>query len=247
MKWKTSSVVSWPVKKAREQFAEVRAELADSAYAADDLAGPAEELGLEVREASGVTRDGGQAPFDHAGLVRQLFSEDVLDAGYNTELIDVGDNVSVVARVNKYHEAEQLPLDQVRDQIRTTLEQRKTREALSERADAIIADLESGQSPEGIGEWSSYEGLARNASEAGPAILQQVFSLARPADGARFGKAVMANSAAVIALDEVTDGQVSEDGTELNQLREFLASLEGQREYAAYQQFLRNRAEVERP
>ncbi|HAS75094.1 MAG TPA: peptidylprolyl isomerase, partial [Marinobacter adhaerens] len=153
--------------KAREQFAEVRAELADSAYAADDLAGPAEELGLEVREANGVTRDGGQAPFDHAGLVRQLFSEDVLDAGYNTELIDVGDNVSVVARVNKYHEAEQLPLDQVRDQIRTTLEQRKTREALSERADAIIADLESGQSPEGIGEWSSYEGLARNASEAG--------------------------------------------------------------------------------
>jgi peptidyl-prolyl cis-trans isomerase D len=57
----------------------------------------------------------------------------------------------------------------------------------------------------------------------------------------------MANSAAVIALDEVTDGQVSEDGIELNQLREFLASLEGQREYAAYQQFLRNRAEVERP
>lgn len=232
---------------ARERFAEVRAELADSAYAADDLAGPAEELGLEVREATGITRDGGQAPFDHAGLVRQLFSEDVLEAGYNTELIDVGDNVSVVARVREYHEAEQLPLDEVRDQIRATLEQRKTREALSERADTVIAELEAGNTPEGIGEWASYEGLARNASDVGPAIMQQVFSLPRPADDARYGKAVTPHSAAVIALDEVTDGQVAEESTELNQLREFLASLEGQREYAAYQQFLRNRAEVERP
>ncbi|PTB91787.1 peptidylprolyl isomerase, partial [Marinobacter sp. B9-2] len=149
--------------------------------------------------------------------------------------------------VRDYHPAEQLPLDEVRDQIRATLEQRKTREALAERAETIIADLEAGESPEGVGEWSSYEGLARNSSDVGPAILEQVFSLPRPADGARFGKAVTANSAAVIALDEVTDGQVAEESTELNQLREFLASLEGQREYAAYQQFLRNRAEVERP
>ena len=233
--------------KAREQFAEVRAELADSAYSADDLAGPAEELGLEVREANGVTRDGGQAPFDHAGLVRQLFSEDVLEAGYNTELIDVGDDVSVVARVREHYDAEQLPLEQVSDQIRATLEQRKTREALSERADTIVADLKSGADPEGLGEWSSYEGLGRNASEAGPEVLRKAFSLPRPADGAQFGKAVMGGSAAVIALDSVTDGQVAENDTEMNQLREFLASLEGQREYAAYQQFLRNHAEVERP
>jgi peptidyl-prolyl cis-trans isomerase D len=232
---------------AGERFAEVRAELADSAYAADDLAGPAEELGLEVREATGITRNGGQPPFDHAGLVRQLFSEDVLEAGYNTELIDVGDNVSVVARVREYHEAEKLPLDAVRDQIRATLEQRKTRQALTERADTIIAGLEAGQSPEGVGEWSSHEGLARNSPDVAPGILQQVFSLPRPAEKPRFGTAVTANSAAVIALDEVTDGELAEDSTELNQLREFLASLEGQREYAAYQQFLRSRAEVERP
>ncbi len=234
--------------KARERFAEVRAELADAAYAADDLAGPAEELGLEVREATDITRDGGQAPFDHAGLVRQLFSEDVLEDGYNTELIDVGDNVSVVARVREYRQAEQMPLGEVRDQIRATLEQRKTREALAARADAIIADLEAGGNPGGVGGGARYQGLARNSSEVGPAILQQVFSLARPGEGEpRFGKAVTADVASVIALDEVTDGEVAEEGSELNQLREFLASLEGQREYAAYQQFLRNRAEVERP
>lgn len=234
--------------RARERFAEVRSQLADSAYAADDLAGPAEELGLEVREATGVTRDGGQAPFDHAGLVRQLFSEDVLEAGYNTELIDVGDNVSVVARVREYHPAEQLPLDEVRDQIRANLEQRKTREALAERADALIADLKAGEEVQSAGEWSRYEALSRNASDVGPAVMQQVFSMARPAEGdTRFDKAVTAQAASVIALEQVTDGEVAGNSTELEQLRQFLASLEGQREYAAYQQYLRNRAEVERP
>ena len=234
--------------KANERFAEVRTQLADSAYAADDLAGPAEELGLEVREARGITREGGQAPFDHEGLVRQLFSEDVLEGGYNTELIDVGDNVSVVARVREHRQAEQLPLSEVRDQIRATLELRRTREALAERADALIADLQAGKSVETSGDWTSYESLARNSSEAAPAVMQQAFSLPRPEeDRVQYGKTVSANTASVIALEAVTDGEIAEDSAQLNQLREFLASLEGQREYAAYQQFLRNRAEVERP
>lgn len=234
--------------RAREKFAEIRSQLADSAYAADDLTGPAEELGLEVREATGITRDGGQAPFDHAGLVRQLFSEDVLEAGYNTELIDVGDNVSVVARVREYHPAEQLPLDEVREDIRGTLMARKTREALAERADALIADLEADGKLEGEGEWTRYESLSRNASDISPAVMQQVFSMARPNEGqTAYAKAVSDTMASVIALEQVTDGEVAEDSTELEQLQQFLASLEGQREYAAYQQYLRNRAEIERP
>ena len=43
-----------------------------------------------------------------------------------------------------------------------------------------------------------------------------------------------------------SDGEVDEDGTEFRQVRQFLASLEGQREYTAYQQYLRAGAEIER-
>ncbi len=236
--------------RAQEKYAEVRAELADSAYAADDLAGPAEELGLEVREATGVTRNGGQAPFDHPGLVRQLFSEDVLEGGYNTELIDVGDNVSVVARVREYREAQQLALEEVRDDIRKSLRARKTRELLAERADAIIAGLEEGQSLDalGAGDWKEFEDQARNGADVDQRIVQTAFSLARPDDGApSYGSAMVPNGVAVVALDAVNEGTTEEGDAELDQLRSFLASLEGQREYAAYQQYLRNRAEVSRP
>jgi len=235
--------------RASERFAEVRSQLADAAYAADDLAGPAEELGLEIRVVEGVSRDGGAAPFDHAGLVRQLFSEDVLEGGYNTELIDVGDNVSVVARVREYHEPRQLALADVEPEIRRILERTETREALAARVDELVAQLESGASVEelGAGEWQHFEDQGRNASGLSPRVVQEVFSMARPdGDTPTVGRAVTADQAAVIVLTSVNEGEVDQEGAEYQQLMRFLAQLEGQREYTAYQQYLRNTAEVER-
>ncbi|WP_226597743.1 SurA N-terminal domain-containing protein [Marinobacter nauticus] len=235
--------------KASERFAEVRSQLADAAYAADDLAGPAEELGLEIRVVEGVSRDGGAAPFDHAGLVRQLFSEDVLEGGYNTELIDVGDNVSVVARVREYHEPRQLKLADVEPEIRRILERTETREALAARVDELVAQLESGASVEelGAGEWQQFEDQGRNASGLSPRVVQEVFSMARPdGDTPTVGRAVTADQAAVIVLTSVNEGEVDQEGAEYQQLMRFLAQLEGQREYTAYQQYLRNTAEIER-
>ncbi|MGF2685154.1 SurA N-terminal domain-containing protein [Marinobacter sp. DUT-3] len=234
---------------AQDRFAEVRTQLADSAYAADDLNAPAQELGLEIRETEGVTRDGGDAPFDHAGLVRQLFSDDVLKDRFNTELIGVGDNVSVVARVKTYYEAEEQPLEAVRDEIRMALLEQKTREALRERADTLIAELESGKKPEemGVGDWQSYEDQPRNNPMLGGAIMSGVFSLERPeGDQAVFGSVLSDDGIAIIALEAVNERDASREGEEFSQLRNFLASLEGQREYRAYQQYLRESAEVER-
>ncbi|MCC4269470.1 SurA N-terminal domain-containing protein [Marinobacter nauticus] len=235
--------------KASERFAEVRSQLADAAYAADDLAGPAEELGLEIRVVEGVSRDGGAAPFDHAGLVRQLFSEDVLEGGYNTELIDVGDNVSVVARVREYHEPRQLELADVEPEIRRILERTETRDALAARVDELVAQLESGTSADelGAGEWQQFEDQGRSVSGLSPRVVQKVFSMARPnGDTPTVGRAVTADQAAVIVLTSVNEGEVDQEGAEYQQLLRFLAQLEGQREYTAYQQYLRNTAEVER-
>ncbi|MBY6031866.1 SurA N-terminal domain-containing protein [Marinobacter daepoensis] len=235
--------------KASERFAEVRSQLADAAYAADDLAGPAEELGLEIRVVEGVAQEGGAAPFDHAGLVRQLFSEDVLQGGYNTELIDVGDSVSVVARVLEHHEPRQLELAEVEQEIRDLLEARGIREALSDRADELVARLESGDAIDelGAGEWQQFENQGRNVAGMSPFVVERVFSMARPeGDTPEVGRAVGAEEAAVIVLTSVNEGEFDRDGAEYQQLVRFLAQLEGQREYGAYQQYLRNTAEVER-
>ncbi|AMQ90731.1 MULTISPECIES: SurA N-terminal domain-containing protein [Marinobacter] len=235
--------------RASERFAEVRAQLADAAYAADDLAGPAAELGLEVREVDGVTREGGAAPFDHAGLVRQLFSDDVLQGGFNTELIDVGDNASVVARVREYLEPRQRELADVRDDIAAMLEARKTRQALEARVDELMAALEAGEDPESLnaGDWQRFENQGRDGANLSRFVVQRAFAMPRPEEGnPSMAKAVGQREAAIILVDAVNEGAVDTDGAEYQQLRQFLAQLEGQREYMAYQQYLRNTAEVDR-
>jgi len=235
--------------RANERFAEVRTDLADRAYQADNLSGPAEALGLEVRSKEGITRDGGEPPFDHAGLVRQLFSEDVLEEGFNTELIDVGDNMSVVARVAEYYEARQQPLEAVESDIRAELVQQETEQALQERAEAVVAQLQTGKSADelGLGEWTTYTDQGRSDQALNPSLLSTVFSLERPADGSVFGTDLSGNGATIVALDAVDQGTVDRESQEYQQILEFLATINGQREYGAYQDYLRNRAEVERP
>ena len=233
--------------KAEERYVEVRAELADAAYAADDLAGPASELGLELREVQNVTRDGGAAPFDHSGLVRQLFSEDVLEDGYNTELIDVGDNVSVVARVKTHHEARQLELAEVRDDIRATLEVMATREALQAKANELVADIESGKDVD-EGRWKQFEAQGRGAAgDLSQLVLRKAFTMPRP-DGEQpsVDAVVGLAEAHIIALDAVNEGDVDREDPEFQQVQQFLTQLEGQREYGVYQQYLRETAEIER-
>ncbi|SFM20316.1 SurA N-terminal domain-containing protein [Marinobacter zhejiangensis] len=240
------------LEQAGEAYSKARSELADSAYSADNLAGPAQELGLEVREKDGVTREGGMPPFDHAGLVRQLYSEDVLEEGYNTELIDVGDNVSVVARVKAHVPAAQLPLEEVAAEIHAALLQQKTRELLAVRADEVIEALESGSTLAELdsvsGSWESHADQGRNDVSAAPAVISKVFALPRPESGQPvYGRADIADGVVIIALDTVSGNVEDIDTAELIQLSRFMASLQGQQEYAAYQQYLRDVAEVERP
>lgn len=238
--------------KADEAYAAARTELSNVAYESDDLVAPAEALGLEIHERSGLTRDGGAAPFDHAGLVRQLYSEDVLEDAYNTEVIDVGDNVSVVARVKEHHPARQLPLEEVEADIRAALSEEKTRDALRAEAESVVAALESGSELAEIdtvsGDWQSFVDQERNSAEVSPAVMGAVFALPRPeAEAPVYGQAMAGASMVIIALDKVGEGEVEDDSAEVNQLRRFMATLQGQREYTAYQQFLREQAEVERP
>lgn len=241
---------------AREQavsrYAELRSRLADLAYAEDNLTTPAEELGLEVRTREGITRDGGEPPFDHAGLLRQLFSDDVLQDGYNTELIDVGDDTSVVARARDYHPAEQQPLAEVREEVRAQLEAERTREALEQLGRDLIARLQDGESladlEVAVDSWQTHEGVLRTSGEVSAPVLERAFELPRPeSDTPSYGLTGFRDDLVVIALDDVTDGDVSERQDEVDQWQQFIASQMAQREYLAYREHLRERAEIDRP
>ncbi len=234
--------------RAGEEYARLRSELADLAYSEEGLEYPAEQLGLEVQTRTGITREGGEPPFDHQGLVRQLFSGDVLEDGFNTELIDVANNRTVVARVSEHHPENQKPLEQVADPIRQRLVHQETLAALRERADALIEQLEAGEVvPEGD-EWTTYQDVTRTQAAVAEPVRSTVFSLPRPQEeDFSYGTTAVEDDLVVIALSDVTDGEVDQDSDQFRNMRQLLARMNGQQEYQAYSETLRERAEVVRP
>lgn len=237
---------------AGKRYSEMRSRLADLAYSEGNLTGPSKDLDLQIQEQSGITRKGGTGPFEHAGLVRQLFSDDVLKDKFNTELIDVGDNVSVVARVKSYQPAAQQPLSEVRDDIRAYLVQQQTRELLTAWAEEVMTGLRDGKSIDDLGipadSWIEHKELSRNAPGLGASVLTRAFALPQPeADSVTYGLAASGEDSVIIALDKVSDGEVEDRKDGLKQLQQFLASQQGQREYLAYQQYLIENAEIKKP
>ncbi|PAV26772.1 peptidyl-prolyl cis-trans isomerase D [Tamilnaduibacter salinus] len=237
--------------KAGRLFSEKRSRLADVAYAEPNLTVPAEELGLEIQTRDGISREGGDAPFDHQGLVRQLYSDDVLNGDFNTEVIEVSDGRAVVARVREHHPGKTLALDAVRDQIETTLRQREIAEALSEEARNVIERLRGGEAPETVAadlgiEWRRHEGVGRSASEPSRRVVSQAFRMPRPDQGQTFDWTGGQQQAVIIGLQSVQSGSVEGSESSLSSIRRFLSAQSGQQAYAAYVEQLREKAEIER-
>jgi peptidyl-prolyl cis-trans isomerase D len=234
--------------RAGDEFARQRTDLADMAFSSETLEEPAEQFGLEVKTRNGVTREGNEAPFEHAGLVRQLFSADVLEDGFNTELIDIDQTTAVVARVMEHHPEAPQPLEEVAGQIRERLQREQTLTLLQERADELLGQLRTGEAtPEGD-DWTVYDDVVRNQSAVPAPIQARVFSLPTPdEDGFSFGTVADGSDLVIIALSDVSDGEVDSESEQVRNMAQFLAQMNGQQEYSAYVRTLREQAEIERP
>lgn len=235
-------------RQAGEEFSRQRTELADLAFSSEDLEYPAEQFDLEVQTRSDITREENEAPFDHAGLVRQLFSDDVLEEGFNTELIDVSQTSAVVARVTDHQPEKPRPLAEVADQIRDRLERERTLERLRQEAEQLLTQLRDGEkTPQGES-WTEYNDVVRGEADLPGPVVAEAFSLAAPDEGGfRFGTAEDGEDLVIVALSGVTDGDVEEGSEDVKNMARIFAQMNGQQEYRAYVQTLLDQAEVERP
>ena len=107
---------------AQAKFAEAAEVFSNTVYEqSDSLAPVAQKLKLEVRKASGVTRQGIQADkglLSNAKLLQALFSEDSIAKRRNTEAVEVAPNTLVSARVVNHQAAKVQDFAQVQAQVR---------------------------------------------------------------------------------------------------------------------------------
>ncbi|MGM0985892.1 MAG: SurA N-terminal domain-containing protein [Pseudomonadota bacterium] len=190
-----------------DAFNEKAQRLIDDSFAADDLESVADDLGLELQQSDWVGRDTADGVLSEPGVMEQAFSGDVLEEGYNSEVIDLDEERRLVLRVAEHREATTLPLDEVRDQVEAAVRREKTREALVELAAERAERLRAGESPEI--DWQQADAVSRQSdSNLSDALIQAAFRLPHPEGNTPvYGHAVDGEQVVLIALDEVQPGE----------------------------------------
>lgn len=226
------------------EFNERAQRLIDESFAADDLQGVAEDLGLELQTSDWVSRDDAEGVLSEPGVMSQAFSADVLEEGYNSEVIELDNDRRLVLRVAEHREATTLPLVDVRDEVAAEGEREMRRDALRARADELVAALRDGDSVDL--DWQQAEEVSRQDSQGlSRGIVDAAFRLPAPeGDAPAYGTVVDGDRAVIIALESVGEGEVDE------QVEQFVSSMaERLRAQAAIQgliEHLRSEAEIKR-
>ena len=241
------------------QLAEARVELMrtveslkDLAFNAEDLSDPAETLSLEVSSSEKVRRDQEEGLFASAQLLAAAFSEEVLEAGHNSEVIELDRDHWVALRVRQHHPAQVMPLEQVSQEIVVAITDQRARDAVASAAEQVVATLRAGASVESVANEAGYEwqvelGADRRNLVVPGVVLQGAFSLAAPAEGESTIEYVLdANGdALVFELDRVLPGSLQQlPDRERQSLQQLVGAEYAQVIDAEYQQSLRDSAEI---
>lgn len=188
-------------------------ELKDLSFNADDLAGPAEELDLELASEQAVTRGQAEGLFASSSLLNAAFSEDVLEAGHNSEVIELDESRFVVLRVREHNTPELMPLEEVREQIVAAITDKTARAAVAAEAKQALAELRAGTGVEAYATENGYQwqvelGAGRGSGMLPPEVLGRAFELPAPSPGESSSDFVMtpAGDALVFELVRVTQG-----------------------------------------
>lgn len=227
-------------------FVEGSRQLESFAYESSDLQQPAEELGLKVETSAAFTRNGGEGVLANPQVARAAFSQEVLEEGANSSLIELDADTVLVLRVKEHLKPKQQKLEDVSTAIADLLKQEQANEQAKAAADALLAKLEAGEAADVA--WEETKAGSRMQEGVNPQVLQVVFRQAKPEAGKPvYTQAVLGSGdVVVIRVDAVTEGEAELASEEQAMFQRYLASRNGQQTFEAYRNALQSTADVEK-
>ena len=201
---------------AEREYLDVADRLVDIIYEdPTTLDSAALELGLEVNTEGPFSRAGGAGISSNPAVVEAAFSELVMSQESVSDPVDLGENHMVVIRLNEHFPAALMPLEDVRETIVLELRRQRAEEAARASAEAFVlavgqegADIEALAGETGT-EVLTIEASGRRAANPDRVVVQEVFKLQRPAEGAMAPVVVDAQDGfAMVLLQDVTDGEL---------------------------------------
>lgn len=220
----------------------------------DTLTVAAEQLGLKVQESDWLAATGGEGIGSHPQVIEAALSEDVLNGGNNSQVVEIGPDHVVVVRVLEHKPVKQLEIDKVRDAIVNNLRQAAARKASHAQGEAMLKRLDDGATLADLAGELKIEVVDAGFVGRGDAkhdrqIVARAFQVPR----AEAGKVVnagadLANGDYVLMqIEAVRDGDLSGLGEEQRtEFRRNLDQLYGTLESAALLEQLKSKADIKR-
>ena len=227
--------------------------LRDLAFNAADLSEPAAELDIEVSSANSVTRGQAEGLFAAPSLLSAAFSEDVLEAGHNSDVIELDPEHFVVLRVAQRRPPEPLDLDDVREQIVELLRDQAAQQLAAQQAQNLLLSLEAGTPVEDAAneaglQWQVELGARRDSPRLPLAVRERLFELPAPAQDAPRRTIVDSDRFTyyVVEFVRLAEGTLDDAAeAELTRLRTRVSGENGGLFQQQFETALRSRADVE--
>ncbi len=199
---------------AERRFFELYDELAVLTYEnPDTLAIASETLDLDIQESDYLSRNGGSnILLNNQKVLSAAFSDDVLNEGNNSELIEIDADQIVVIRVTEHQPQRTMTLSEVEDSIRAKILFDKVSGLTADRGDEIIGKIRQGADSDVIAEeysiiWTNKNDVGRTDLALNGQLLQAAFTADKPADGevSVIGAPLISGDYGIVVVTDVND------------------------------------------
>ena len=236
------------------EFVQLAEQLGNIAFEQPDSLEPlTDQLGLAIQTSDWFSEAKGTGIAANPKVRKAAFSDEVLVDGLNSGVIEIDPDTLIVFRKLEHRERRPMLLEEVSDQIKTTLENRQAMLALEQAGNAILTALTDGTPwAELLGRYGLVEASLPAAVEEitdpqEQAIAVKVFAAPHPGAGAPVfgGGQISPEVFAIYRLDAVTMGDPSAvEQEEREQVRTAILRRQGDLLFDGFRADLRKAADV---
>ncbi len=239
---------------ADARFVELERKLADALFDASDLDVLAEASGLEVAQATGFTRSGGEPFGASQAVINAVFDDIVLLDGQISDVVEIDRNRSVVIQVTEYRPEARKPLEEVRDEIRFNLQSQRALNMTEDRGRRFTEAIQEGKAfaaaaVEVEAQATTDFVVGRQDENIDPAVLSAIFRARKPSPGnVRIDNTVASTGDYVVfMISAVIPGRPEAVPiADRDARKEQLQTNAGAADFTAYVNELETRANIER-
>ena len=228
--------------RASKRFSELAEQFSNLAFEQGESLKPAADaLKLQVQSGGWVSRNGAENKLlNNPKLLQAIFSDEVVKNKRNSEVVDVGNNTLVAARVAEYSPASVYPLADVSASIAKQLTVKQASQLAAKYGRELLAKLKAGT--DSVADWGAAKLVSRKDTQGlAAAEIAEVFKTGKlPAyAGVESGRGafVLLKVSKVVEAEDIDEAKRKATAGELRNLM-------GQEELNAYVAYLKSKADV---